>query len=425
MSLTGALNSAVSALRSQSTALSIISDNIANSGTTAYKGNEGRFRELVTQQMTSTRYSAGGVSVYANTSIRQQGIIEESSSATDIAVDGSGFFPVTKTANGKPVYWTRDGRFTVDESGYLTNNGWVLQGWPVDADGTVTAANRNNTASLEAIDVNRYSTTAAASTTLDFDANLPANAAVGDAFTTSTEVYDSLGTAHNIEITWTKTADNTWQAVFGDPTLGSDATTATGTVTSGAVDIVFNGDGTLASTNPDPVELTITGWSTGADDSTIAVNLGTVGSANGLSQYSQNDTTDLYVDVDSIDQDGIAYGRRTSVEITESGLVVAKFDNGHTVPIYKIPLATFASPEGLDEVTGGIYADTVYSGNYTLQDAGTGAAGLVRGGALEASTVDTAEEFSRMIVCQQAYSSASQIISTADEMYDSLLSAVR
>jgi flagellar hook protein FlgE len=113
------------------------------------------------------------------------------------------------------------------------------------------------------------------------------------------------------------------------------------------------------------------------------------------------------------------------VEILKDGTVVATYDNGDEVAIYKIPVATFPSYNGMSLNSDGFYEQTYGSGNYTLNEAGTSSAGEISGSSLEASTVDTADEFSKMIVSQQAYSAASQMISTCDDMYDDLMSAVR
>ncbi|MEP4031048.1 flagellar hook protein FlgE [Roseibium polysiphoniae] len=418
MSLQGALNASISALSAQSTALSVISDNLANSQTTAYKSSSTSFSSLVAGSGTN---SSGGVAATMVSNVDQQGLLVQSTDATHLAIEGDGFFIVSDGTDATSTYYTRDGEFTVDSDGYLTNGGYYLLGWTTDADGEVTGGTSEN--SLEAIDLDSVQSSVDATSSVEFQANLPADAEVGDSFETSFEVYDSLGTTSTVTATYSKTAENTWEIAYSDPTLSSTGETI-GTVTSAAIEVTFNADGTLASTNPDPAELTIEGWTTGAADSSITLGLGDADSTTGLTQYASDDG-DPSIDVQSIDQDGLAYGNLSSIEISDDGSVIAFFDNGEERSIYQIPIATFGNPDGLEEDSEGIYSRSSTSGNATLHEAGEGGAGSIQGGWLEASTVDTGEEFSNMMSAQQAYSAASQIMSTASDMFDTLLDAVR
>lgn len=421
MSLTGALSSAISALSAQSQSLSMISDNIANSDTTAYKTTSAMFDALVTASSNTTSYASGGVTVAGRANITQQGLLATTSNATDVAIQGSGFFVVTSATSGGTVAYTRNGAFTIDNAGYLENNGEYLEGWRTDADGNVVGS--ESASNLEAINTQVASTSGSATTKTTIAANLPSDAATGDTYTSSMTVYDSLGAANTMQITWTKTGTNTWSASFADPTTSSDTTTATGTA-SGTIDIAFNSDGSLASTSPDPATVSITGWTDGAADSTITMDLGTVGGTDGLTQYASGETTPS-VNVTSIDSDGLSYGKLSSISIGKNGVVDATYSNGETIAIYKIAVATFADPNGLGASSDGIYSATVTSGNAALQASGENGAGTIYGSELESSTTDTSSQFSSMISAQQAYSAASQVISTVNKMYDTLISAMR
>jgi flagellar hook protein FlgE len=421
MSLTGALSSAISALSAQSTSLSMISDNIANSDTTGYKTTSAMFDALVTASSNSTTYASGGVTVAGRANITQQGLLATTSNATDVAIQGSGFFVVSSATSGGITSYTRNGAFTINNAGYLENNGSYLEGWRTDADGNVVGS--ESASNLEAINTQVASTSGSATTKTTIAANLPSDAAATDSFTSSMTVYDSLGAANTMQVTWTKTDTNTWTATFGDPTTTSDTSTATGTA-SGSVDIVFNSDGSLASTNPSPPVVSITGWTDGAADSKITLDLGTVGGTDGLTQYASGETTPS-VNVTSIDSDGLSYGKLSSVSIGKNGVVDATYSNGETIAIYKIAVATFADPNGLAAASDGLYSATVTSGNAALQSSGENGAGTIYGSELESSTTDTSSQFSSMISAQQAYSAASQVISTVNKMYDTLISAMR
>lgn len=421
MSLTGALSSAISALSAQSQSLSMISDNIANSDTTAYKTTSAMFDALVTASSNTTSYASGGVTVAGRANITQQGLLAATSNATDVAIQGSGFFVVTSATSGGITSYTRNGAFTINNAGYLENNGSYLEGWRTDADGNVVGS--ESASNLSAINTQIASTSGSATTKTTIAANLPSDAATGDTYTSSMTVYDSLGAANTMQITWTKTGTNTWSASFADPTTSSDTTTATGTA-SGTIDITFNSDGSLASTSPDPATVSITGWTDGAADSTITMDLGTAGGTDGLTQYASGETTPA-VNVTSIDSNGLSYGKLSSVSIGKNGVVDATYSNGETIAIYKIAVATFADPNGLAASSDGIYSATVTSGNAALQASGENGAGTIYGSELESSTTDTSSQFSSMISAQQAYSAASQVISTVNKMYDTLISAMR
>lgn len=421
MSLTGALSSAISALSAQSQSLSMISDNIANSSTTGYKTTSAMFDDLVTASSNTTSYASGGVTVAGRANITQQGLLAATSNATDVAIQGSGFFVVTSATSGGIASYTRNGAFSTDNAGYLENNGSYLEGWRTDADGNVVG--NESASNLQAINTQVASTSGSATTKTTIAANLPSDAATGDTYTSSMTVYDSLGAANSMQVTWSKTGTNTWSASFADPTSTSDTTTATGTA-SGTIDITFNSDGSLASTSPSPATVAVSGWTDGAADSTITMSLGTAGGTDGLTQYASGETTPT-VNVTSISSDGLSYGKLSSISISKNGVIDATYSNGQTIAIYKIAVATFADPTGLSAASDGLYSATVTSGNAALQASGENGAGTIYGSELESSTTDTSSQFSSMISAQQAYSAASQVISTVNKMYDTLISAMR
>lgn len=419
MSLTGAMNAAVSAMQAQSTALSIISNNLANVSTTGYKASSASFSSLLTSSGSASS-SSGGVTVAKSQNILASGTLVESSVSTNIAVDGDGFFAVT-SGDGSQVYYTRNGAFTVDDdTGYLTNNGYSLLGWPTDADGNVVGGTTGT--NLEVIDTSTLTGYAAATTTATLSGSLPADAT--SSYNSELTLYDSLGTSYTLDVTWTKstTADNTWSMSFGTLTDG-DGNTVSGATVTGSSTITFNSDGTLAS--PETTTLAISGLTDGASDMSVTLDLGTAGASDGLSQYTPDDSsTSTTVDI-ACEANGCAYGTMSGVTIDEDGTVSANYSNGESVAIYKIPLATFSNSNGLTELSNSVYSASSTSSGATYHFADSDGVGAIKSSELEESTTDTNTEFSSMIAAQQAYSSASQVISTAKDMFDSLLSAVR
>jgi flagellar hook protein FlgE len=424
MSLGNAINTAVSALNAQSQAISMISDNISNSSTVGYKATTASFSSLVTQNYNSSSYASGGVAVTDSRNVGLQGLIESSSVSTNLALDGGGFFVVSELgSNGSADFaYTRNGEFSADKDGYLsTSAGYQLMGYRVDSDGNPLEGDVFSVDDLTAIDVDIVSGLAQATSTVTLSAGLPADAATGASVSLDVEFFDSLGVAHSTTLTYTKTGTNEWEMSFGNAVNPDDATAITGTGSGTTYDLVFDSSGKLSSVSPSPVELSFTGLTSGAADINLTLDIQESGS---LTQYAAQDG-EIDIELYSLDTDGARYGRYTNVEIDDDGLVTANFDNGLSLAIYKIPVATFANPNALQALSNNVFLPTVDSGNYILKDAGEGQAGLIRSSSVESSTVDIADEFSRMIIAQQAYSAASKVVTTADEMIDTLMQAIR
>lgn len=425
MSLTAALNTAVSGLAAQSTALSAISENIANESTTAYKTKEVSFNALVSGNLGAN--SISGVRATTGQAISSPGLIESTGIPTNVAVNGNGFFVVSDDVNNKPsgYAYSRNGSFSTDAGGNLINSeGYYLLGYKTDANGGVLASSSNNLNSLEPISVDSISGAAQSTSKLSMAANLPADAQIGDVFTTSVEMFDSLGVSHTIEQDWTKDAANQWTLSLNDPYVTGTPGTSSGAVSPSVITVAFDGKGILSATNPDPLDITISNFTTGAEDNSFILDLGTVGQSDGLTQKASNFSTPD-VEIFSTSQDGARYGQLTDIGIDDAGLVTAFFDNGLSQTIYQIPIATFQNSNGLTHIDGTVYDESYLAGNLNLTLPGQGSAGKILAGSLETSNTDTATEFNKMIIAQQAYSSAAKVITAANEMYDTLLQAIR
>ncbi|MCR9257492.1 MAG: flagellar hook protein FlgE [Alphaproteobacteria bacterium] len=437
MSVFAGLTVGVSALNVQSRNFAIISDNIANVNTVGYKDVEARFTNFVTDRDISSNFSPGGVAIRPFLNPQRQGQIQASENNTNVAITGNGFFvgSTNTTAGTGNFVYTRSGAFEPDQNGDLVNTaGYFLQGWLLNDDGTiVNAATQDQVSSLQTVNIAGFSSIADETQNLSLVANLPATAVATDTETTNVTVFDSIGNPQTLQFTWTKSATaNEWNAAVS---LLDSSGTATA-IAGATFDADFNPDGTLnalnndgaAITNPSPnnanfLQLTIPAASlaanaTGAstpDDLVIDLNLGTpgavgTGQADGLSQFASPYELKL------ANQDGSAPSGLESTTIDDTGLVTAVFTNGETRPIYRIPLATFPAPTELGRADGNAFTVTADSGDVVLNTAGTGAAGFLESRALEASTADIAEEFADLIIAQRAYSAATRIITTGDEM---------
>lgn len=421
MSLSAALSSSVSGLTAQSAALSSISENIANSSTTGYKTKETSFEALVSANMNASA-AAGGVSTSMNRAMSVQGVISTSATDTNLAINGSGYFIVASDTSGaaSDLAYTRNGSFSTDKTGNLVNSeGYYLQGYPTDEDGTVLGTSAS---SLETINLANLTSPAEATSEIKVAANLPADARVGDVFTSTASVVDSLGATHIVDQTWTKTDANTWTLSTGDPYSASTGE-ATGVASPDAIVITFDANGLPSTVSPSPGTVDFT-FTNGASASTVQMDLGAIGGSSGLTQYDSG-SNEPGITISSITGDGVVAGSLTDVTISDSGKVSATFSNGLTKVIYQVPVATFANSQGLSQVSGTTYKATTTSGTATINLSGVGASGSIVAGALEGSTTDTATEFNKMIVAQQAYSAASQVVSGVKDMFDTLLSVVR
>ena len=426
MSLYGALFTGVAGLAANSRAMATTSTNIANVNTVGYKTTKTEFSTLLASSPTSGASANGGVKAVPIAEISQAGDLAQTNSSTDLAITGQGFFVVTSQATANPsvaeLYYTRAGAFTKDENGYLRNaGGYYLQGWSLDINGDIPT----NAAELSLINLGQTSGTALPTTAVTLRANLQASTTavgayvagdmaagtVSPQFETTIEVFDSQGAARPVRLAFVKSAANTWEYEIiydGNPAdIGGAGNNpiATGTMT-------FNTDSTLLTPAP-PVAVTIPFDPTsGLAPQDIDFNFGTVNGSDGFTQF---DITSTHY---GSNINGTLFGGLTGVRVDDEGYVVTLFANGVEKRLYKLPVATFLNADGLGPENGNAYRATVESGGVSFKNAGVGGAGTVKGQALEQSTVDLAKEFSNMIVIQRAYSAASKIITTADEMLD-------
>ncbi len=523
MSVFGSLFTAVSGLTAQSQSLGMISNNIANVSTVGYKRSDASFSDLVTTGGRSTLYTPGSVKATQNQRVSLQGILQQSSSSTDLAMSGNGFFVVQNgTGAGAENLYTRAGSFSEDVDGNLRNTGgFILQGWPLDQNGAIVGG-----ASIGSlVPVNLTSGGISQMTTsVSLDANLNAAQAVSTSasdFTRDITIYDDGGNPRTISVSFKKHAPTAGtvtgtvdlraqtgnfapgtdsfdvDAGFGATTINLDGnvnklltdlnavpginaqldsngflviqnevalsevtltdgsgtplalntlgvpagttvttsatpvtgaapvtenpngwwdiqvTTATGDLLPTGQSINFNSDGTLnapvATDGTVNLGLGPVSWTTPAGTS-AAFNLDIAGLTQQTGAYTAQ-----------ADQNGSPVGYRTGVSVSRDGIVSAQFSNGLSRQVYQLGIANFVNPDGLSALTGTVFRVSDTSGDPDVVAANTGGAGYIEGGALEQSNVDLADEFSKMIITQRAYSANTKVITTADQMTAELL----
>jgi flagellar hook protein FlgE len=407
------LYAGISGLSANATAMTVIGDNIANVNTTAFKGNRSHFANILSTSLGGQSATAGvgrGVEFWGVNAQWTQGSLENSSSATDLAINGKGFFMVQDTSGSN--FYTRAGNFTFDKNGYLVNpDGHRLQGYQIDSDG--------NIGSISSIYIpGERISPPAATTEFNFDLNLSSGAEAGETFTTAQTFYDSLGNAIPVTFTFTRAAAvQTWTVTGSIP-----ADAGTGVTFDGAasMDIVFdaNGDMTTPAANV-TTALTLTNGAASPLSITWAFEDSSGNSYGDVTGYSsESGVTFQY-------QDGYPAGMLRGISVDDDGIVTASYSNGEMTPMYQIALADFPSYDGLTKMGNNLYAESLDSGQALIGVAGTGRLGSVAPSSLEMSNVDLAEEFVKMITTQRAFQANSRVITSSDEILQELINIKR
>lgn len=398
-----AFSTALSALQADSSAIDVVGNNLANLNTTGYKSTEAEFESLMSTTLgtASANTNLGmGVGQLLTEGQYTQGSLTSTNGPTDAALQGNGFFVVTNSSN--QTLYTRDGAFQVNAQGQLvTATGEFVQGWSA-LNGAVNPNGPTGNLSIPLGTVSPATPTG----NVSMKVNLNAAAATGasSAFSAPVQVYDSLGTAHTLTITYQKTGNNSWsytvtvpQAdVHGNPQI------ATGTMT-------FNGSGVLTSPTA-PVALSISGLTDGASNMSINWNLFDSSGNPQISQYSETSA------LGATSQDGAAAGQIASVSLQNGGMVVATYSNGQQATIGQIAVASIPNPDSLVSAGNNELATTAQTGAITLGAAGTAGRGQIVAGSLESSNADMATEFTHLLSYERSYQAASRVITTSDQL---------
>ncbi len=406
------LNASVSGMLADSNWLSSISQNVANANTTGYKNLETEFSSVVDQVSNAT--SAGGGVVTSLRSLNSlQGAIVASTTPTNLAVQGAGFF-VVSDATGD-LYLTRDGSFVPDAAGDLVNSaGYYLMGANIQNGSSTIAA--NSLSGLQKVNVVNAGQTASATTTGSLTANLPSTAtpivaadlpSTNSANATYTEqtslvVYDNLGGAHTINLYLSNTGANTWEVDAFDASKASA------------------GGGFPYSSGPLATQ-------------TLAFNptSGALSSGSPLSIPVPNGQT-MSLDLSNVTQlaaafsvtaataNGNAPSSLTGTSVASDGTLSFNYADGASISAYDIPLANVASPDNLTSVQGNAFLPSAASGPIYLGSANGAGFGSIASSSLESSTVDLATELTDMIQAQSAYEANSKVFQTGANILDVL-----
>ncbi len=398
---------ALSGLNAASADLNVTANNIANANTTGFKGSRAEFADLFPVSSFGLASTATGAGVRLARVAQQfeQGSVNFTTNSLDLALSGEGFF--TLSDNGAMVY-SRAGAFGTDRNGYVVNaSGQRLQVFPPVSGGTTF-----DTARLADLQLSTADNPPLASTTLSTELNLPADAqppatAVFDAadptsynHTTSVTIYDSLGAAHTANLYYSRTATaNQWEM----------RVQVDGTDVGAAATLAFSDTGALITPANGQVALPAYDPGNGAASLTLTVN------AASATQYGSS------FGISSLRQNGYTTGRLTAVEITQGGVVQARYTNGQATPLGQLALANFANPQGLQQLGDTVWGESFAAGQVIRGTAGSTNFGMVQSGALEASNVDLTEQLVNMITAQRNFQANAQMISTADQVTQTII----
>lgn len=402
---------ALSGLSAANANLGVISNNIANNNTTGFKQSRAEFGDIFSLSnlgMSSSRSIGSGVKLNAVTQQFTQGNLETTGNALDLGLNGEGFFMLK---DGGATVYTRAGGFSIDKDGYIVNSaGRRLQGFTALDDGGFTAGTGD-------IYLDTSQNNAKATTNTQFGVNLDSAATVPTVipfdykntnsfnYSTSSSFYDSQGGSHTLTAYFVKNGLNSWTAYYSAD--GKDPS-ATPSVTN----FTFDANGQLVSPT----------------SSSIAVNLTTLNSNNGATSpmnisldFTGSTQFGSASATNSITQDGFASGELVGLNVDEDGTIFGNYSNGQSKPLAMVAIANFRNQQGLSPVGDTAWAQTAAAGEVIIGQAGTSSLGVVQSGTLEVSNVELTEQLVNMISAQRDFQANSQVISTNDEMTQTIL----
>ncbi len=428
MGISSALYSGVSGLNTNGQAMTVIGNNLANTNTVGFKGSRTVFADLLSSSINGSgglSQVGRGVGMSKVDQIFSQGTFESTESNLDVAIEGEGFF-VLKEPGDETPYYSRAGAFRFDQNGFLINpEGFRVQGKQFNLDGELGAGDPKDIA-IPGTGLVGGSATNALTLTTNLDSTEPAltDAANLGAFfdyldpntynySSSIQVFDSLGNPQLITTYFIKTEDNSWSWAWT-----AEKDDGSGDIMEGvfADALVFTEDGVLENSVADPPIETIgqtvdLDWGNGTTPTEITLTFDTTQFNSESIVISQN-------------QNGYGAGNLTGVEIDPDGIVTAFYSNGNQAKIAQLILGKFVNPGGLALAGSNLYRETTSSGPPRTGIPGP-ELGKVFTNSLEQSNVDMGAEFVRMITVQRGFQANSKIITTVDELLGELINLKR
>lgn len=436
-----ALLAGVASIKSQQTRMNVIGNNLANVNTTAYKGSRVTFQDMLAQTIRGAARPAGGRGgtnpiqfglgvLVAGTDVNnEQGSLNSTNRPTDMAVQGNGYFMVSE---GQRIGYTRDGGFDLDANGDLVHRatgervlGWNFITQQNQSTGVVITPGSTINIPLGRLNASRVTTEVQYQGNLDSRTTAGTPAGDPSNWSSVVQVFDSLGSAHNVRLEFYDRQDvipgagneNTvsswqWRALLID----GGASQQIAASTAGVDDLRFNATGTLVPSSlaaSRSMSIPVPPPGGGQLDFTVNLNLADVRQLAAESQVS------------SSSQDGFPPGELQAFSVGQEGIVTGLFTNGLTQSLGQIALAIFPNPGGLERMGSNLWRSTDNSGVAVVGEPRSGGRGLINSGFLEQSNVDIGAEFTDLIVTQRGFQANTKVVTTVDEMLQDLINMKR
>ncbi|MFQ3209343.1 MAG: flagellar hook protein FlgE [Colwellia sp.] len=449
-------NIALSGLNAAQKDLDVTSNNIANVNTVGFKESRAEFVDVYAASLLSAGKTKVGDGVLTSDVAQQfsQGSIQFTNNSLDLAITGNGFFATVPELGSLETSYTRAGQFKLNADNFVVNSGGGhLLGFPVNPDGT------SSSVSLSTATPVRIPTASGAptpSSEVDIRMNLPAGDVPpantvfdpSDPLTfnnsTSVTIFDSLGDDHIMTYYFVKSNSNEWNvftAVDDQMVDIVDDTTSTqnppadplavpsvptynqptGAGVRGAV-LAFNPSGDFVAQRPGTIQTEQIGstiLSNGSDPEQqliIDFNLDISGpNSNEPTQFASN------FEVTALKQNGLAVGRLTGIDIGNDGLVKATYSNGTSEPLARIALVNFANDQGLTQIGGTNWKESIVSGEALAGEGGSGTFGTINSSALEQSNVNLTTELIDLISAQRNFQANSRALEVDNQLNQTIL----
>jgi len=426
MGILRSFNIGVSGMSAMGTGMGVISDNIANAGTTGFKASRAEFQDVLSSSLKGIDGGdqlGSGVKLGHVKSMMTQGDIARTESITDLAINGNGFFRVEAPFGAG---FTRDGSMNFDKEGNLVNgDGYKVLGFMANDSGEITNQMGpiklgNTTIPAKATEEIKLNMNLDSRVNVkQFDANDPENTSN---FSHSVTVYDNVGTARLVTVYYNKNQDNNW--TYRAMVDGKDAN---GGETGKMVQMA---SGTLNFTDKGVLQEEVEG------DNAFNFNKGAAQGQKIKFSWGESiaeggtglDATTQYGSDSAIartTQDGATAGTMRSLSFNDNGVLTAVYDNGTSREIASIAVAKFENNEGLFKVGKNLFKESIKSGQASMGKPGEAGRGEILAKSIELSNVDIATEFVELMKAQRNFSANAKTLQASDQMLQEVLSIKR
>ncbi|MCL1478701.1 MULTISPECIES: flagellar hook protein FlgE [unclassified Marinobacter] len=427
-----AFNTGLSGLRAAAVDLDVTGNNIANASTVGFKSSRVQFGDLYANGFLSSGNApvGDGVRVQGVKQSFGQGNVSFTDNGLDLAIDGDGFFELN---NGGEKRYSRAGQFGTDKDGFVVNNqNMRLQGYIADAAGNLSGRTGDLQIGSDNLAPQR-------TTDLRTDLNLDAREQVLTAtpfdplnpgtynHVTATTIFDSLGNPHELTQFYAKkdpsspspgVDQSNWSLFLQIDGEDVGDTTTTGATSNPAASLVFDQSGSL--TSPANGVIPINNWV--PKDGSGASN-GAATMANAKFDLDLGNTTQYGANfgVNDQRQNGYTTGRLSGLDVSQQGVIFARYTNGQSKSLGQVALASFNNTDGLSPSGDTSWVETFESGQPIIGRPDTGTLGAIQASSVEESNVDLSAELVNLIIAQRNYQANAKTIETSDAVTQTII----